>query len=81
MAPGRHNLEVPGSIPGSPGSLFGHFLVMSGVTFYDLWDVLGWVWDGFNVFGVGVRERSDKVENLNFRKCQGMLFQGWDTQE
>ena len=51
------NLEVPGSIPGSRGSLLGHFLVGAGSLFRECWNVLGfvlgyfgevfgWVWEG-----------------------------------
>ena len=54
----------------------GHFLVMSGVTFYDLWDMLGWVSDGLGNFfrtglgGVGEGLTRSKIEIFeNVREC------------
>ena len=77
--PQTQNPEVPGSIPGSRRSLLGHFLVMSGSLFRDLWDMLGyvweysgdvfgWVWDGFEKKFRGGRK------NRFFQKCLGVFF-------
>ena len=52
VGPRTQNPRVPGSIPGSRKSFWGHFLVMSGSLFHDFGDVLGCVWEYCgNVFG------------------------------
>ena len=73
------NPEVPDSIPGSRGSLLGHFLVGSGSLVHDFWDMLGcvweyfgdafgWIWDGF------VENYDEARKSVFFTNMFGSIF-------
>ena len=83
VGPRTQDHKVPGSIPGSCRSLFGHLLVMSGSLFRSLlvmlgcvWgvfsDIFRWVWEGFEKSCENVKHTSN---NTNYRIWPGVIVQ------
>ena len=79
VGPRTQNLEVPGSIPGSDGSLFGHFLVMVGSLCFShflghVGRCLGILWGCFRMGLWWFREKVPKRSKKQNFKCVREYF-------